>query len=268
MAQPTVGRQVAALEEELGITLFERIGQGLKLTTAGLDLLEHVRAMGESAAQVSLAAAGNATALKGEVVIAASEATAVHLLPPAIERVRREHPGIQVEVIASNTPQDLRSREADIAVRNFRPTDTALVARKIGESKARLYATPAYLASVGDPRTLAGLSRATFLGFDRGEALMKGLNALGLSLTPDSFRLVSGSQLVQWALACRGLGVCIMMEEIGDEEPAVVRVLPDTLLPIPVPVWLTTHREVHTSKRVRVVFDVLAEALTEVVGPL
>lgn len=67
MAQPTLGRQVAGLEEELGVTLFERVGSTLELTSAGLDLLEQVRAMGEAAMRASLVATGRAEAIEGTV---------------------------------------------------------------------------------------------------------------------------------------------------------------------------------------------------------
>jgi DNA-binding transcriptional LysR family regulator len=91
---------------------------------------------------------------------------------------------------------------------------------------------------------------------------MDGLNELGLSLTPDNFGIVTANQHVQWALVRAGVGIGIMIEEVGDADPTVERALPD-LPGIPVPLWLTTHREVRTSRRVRVVFDLLAEALSE-----
>lgn len=261
LTQPTVGRQVQALEEALGVTLFERVGGGLALTATGLDLAEQVRAMGEAAARVSLTAAGHAEAIDGTVRLTASEVIAACLLPPILGRLRGAHPGVELEIVASNSPSDLRRREADIAIRSFRPTEPDLFARKIKDGAARLYATPDYLARFGDPPTAAGLSRAEFFGFDRSDRLMNALNGLGLALTPRSFPIRTESQLVQWALTCAGVGICIMMEEIGDAEPRVRRALPD-LPPIPVPMWLTTHRELHTSRRIRVVFDRLAEELT------
>ncbi len=262
VAQPTVGRQVAALEEELDVLLFERVGHGLELTATGLDLLEHVRTMGEAAGRVSLVAAGQSLSLEGSVCISASQITATFSLPPIIAGLRAEHPGIEIELIATNETSDLGRREADIAVRSFRPKQPDLIARKVKEGRARLYATPEYLATLGDPSTPEELSRANFLGFDRREAMLKGLNALGLSLTEESFPVLCGSQLVQWELAKRGVGVAIMMESIGDAEPLVRRALPG-LPPFPVPTWLTTHRELSTSRRLRVVFDRLLEGLRE-----
>lgn len=260
VAQPTVGRQVAALEAELGVALFEQVGNRLELTPTGLELLDHVRSMGEAASRVSLAATGQSQSIDGAVCITAGEAIAAFLLPPIVRRLREAHPGIEVEIVASNSPSDLRRREADIAIRNFRPTQADFVARKVRDDGARLYGTPEYLASIGSPRTPEELSRAAFIGFDRTDALQRGLEALGLTLTPRSFPIVTESHLVQWELARHGAGLCIMMEVIGDADPRVVRALPE-LPPVPVPLWLVAHRELRTSRRIRVVYDLLLEAL-------
>ncbi len=260
IAQPSVGRQVAALERQLGVTLVERVGRGLTLTPTGLELVEHVRAMSEAAVRVSRVAAGQAVSLDGPICISASELIAAYLLPPLVARLRARHPGIEVEIVASNAPQDLRRREADIAIRNFRPQEPDLIARKLRDSEAYLYASPAYLRTLGPRLSRAALSRATFIGFDHTDTFRKGLIALGLSLTAESFPLISQSQHVQWALVREGAGIGIMMAEVGDAEPGVRRALED-LPPFPVPMWLVTHRDVRTSRRVRVVADFLVEGL-------
>lgn len=261
IAQPTVGRQVAALEEELGIALFERAGRGVALTPTGLELLEHVRAMSDAALKVSRVAAGQAVTLDGPICVTASEIVATYLLPPVIARLRARHPGIEVEIIASNAPQDLRRREADLALRSFRPSEPELVARKIRDDEAYLYASPKYLKTLGRRVTRDALSSATFIGFDHTDAFRAGLaKMLGLELSAERFPLISASQHVQWALVREGAGIGIMLAEIGDADPGVRRVLPD-LPPIPVPTWLVTHRDVRTSRRVRVVADFLAEEL-------
>ncbi|WP_212523469.1 LysR family transcriptional regulator [Actibacterium sp. MT2.3-13A] len=262
LAQPTLGRQVAALEEELGVALFERAGRGLTLTPTGLELLEHVRRMGEAAGRVSLAATGHSQQIEGSVTISAGEAYAAFLLPPILSRLRLSHPGIRVEIVASNTVSDLRRREADIAIRNARPADPELIARRMGDDAARLYAAPAYLDRLGPLRGPGDLARADFIGFDEGGALREALNALGLGLARDNFTVLSGSHLVQWECVRRGLGIGVMPAAIGDADPLVRRVLPD-LPPIPFPVWLTAHRELHSSRRIRLVFDLLAEALAD-----
>jgi DNA-binding transcriptional LysR family regulator len=259
-SQPTVGRQVAALEAELGVALFERIGHSLTLTTAGADLVEHVRAMTDAATRVSMVATGQSLAIDGTVCITASELVAAHLLPPIVARIRREHRGIEIEIVASNATRDLRRREADIAIRNFKPTQPDLVARKIDDRVARAYATPAYLASIGRPKTLADLSDAAFFAFDRSDRMIDYLKPRGLTLTARNFPIVTENHLVQWSLCREGVGICFVMDEVGDREPSVVRV-PDFPV-IPVPIWLAAHRELATSRRIRVVFDILAEELS------
>lgn len=259
-AQPTVGRQIAALEAELGVPLFDRVGRGVALTPTGRELIEHVRAMSDAALRVSRVAAGQALAVEGAIRVTASEIVATYLLPPAVVAIRAQHPGVELEILASNAPQDLARRDADVAIRNFRPTEPELVARKIGERAAAFYAAPKYLRRLGRKPTPAALGDATFLGFDRGDAFRRGLAAIGLALGPERFPIVSASQHVQWALACEGAGIAIMLTDVGDAEPRVRRVLAE-LPTIPIPLWLVTHRDVHTSRRVRVVADLLARAL-------
>lgn len=260
MAQPTVGRQVAALEQELGVVLFERVGRGLTLTPSGLELLDHVRSMGDAAGRMSLSAGGQSQSIAGSICITASEIYSAHLLPPVIAKLRRMAPSIEIEIIASNAPVDLLKREADIAIRNFRSTQPDLIARKIGDDLAQLYATPAYLHSIGNPKTLANLSDAEFIGFDKTDLMIKGLGALGLDVSAENFPVITANHLVQWELVKHGIGIGIVPISVGSIEPRVRQVLPD-MTPLSFPMWLTTHRELNTSRRVRLVFDLLVQEL-------
>lgn len=259
-AQPTLGRQVSAFEEELGIVLFQRVGRGLALTEAGLELLDHVRAMGDAANRVSLTALGQSQSIEGIVRISASEVYAAHLLPPIIARLRRDQPGIEIEIVASHSTSDLRRREADIAIRNFRPTEPDLVARKIRDVPAQLYATPEYLNRIGNPKLPFDLRNAEFINITSGDAFMHGLNRMGLDLTKANFPIMTENYLVMWEYVKRGLGIGVLDAHIGDAEPTVMRVLPD-LEPLMFPIWLVAHREISTSLRIRTVFDLLASEL-------
>lgn len=262
VTQPTLGRQVAALEAELGVALFERVGRGLVLTPTGLELVEHARAMAQAGLRFSRVAAGQSMELNGPICISAGEVMAANVLPPIVAAIRAKHPGIEVEIVATNQVSDLGARQADIALRNFRPTQDDLVARKVRQDRGYLYATSSYLKSIGSPDTLADLSAAEFVAFDDGDVFMNALNALGLDLGPQNFPWVSACQQVQWALVTQGSGIGVMMAAIGDADCRVERVCPE-LISFPVDTWLTSHREVRTSRRVRVVFDFLAAALSE-----
>lgn len=263
MAQPRLGRQVDALEEELGVVLFERVGRGLTLTPSGLELLEHVRAMGEAANRVSLAAAGQSQKIEGSVCISTSEVYAAFLLPRILAKLRRMQPGIDIEIITTTRASDLRRREADIAIRNFQPTEPDLIARKIRDVPARLYATPEYLERIGNPRKPDDLRNADFISIDGSGMFLKGLNAMGMNLTERNFPILTENYLVMWEMVKAGLGIGVFDGNFGDAEPRVRRVLPD-FPPLIFPIWLVAHRELNTSRRVRVVFDLLAEELAAI----
>lgn len=260
MAQPTLGRQVDGLEQELGIVLFERVGRGLRLTPGGMELLDHVRDMGEAASRVSLTALGQSQALEGKICISASETYAAVLLPPIITKLRQREPGIQVEIVVSNHASDLRRREADIAIRNFRPVEPDLIAKKIGDADAALYATPEYIKKIGSPTKPQDLSHADFVNLDHAGMMIKGLNALGLGLTEANFPLLTESYLVMWELVRHGAAIGILDTYIGDADPTVARVLPN-MAPLVFPIWLVAHRELATNRRIRMMYDFLATEL-------
>ncbi len=134
------------------------------------------------------------------------------------------------------------------------------MAKKIRDIPARLYATPGYLDRIGNPRLPYDLRRADFISIDKSGMFLKGLNALGLNLTERNFPLMTENYLVMWELVKHGLGIGIQDGTVGDVEPLVRRVLPE-MEPLMFPIWLVAHRELNTSQRVRVVFDLLAKEL-------
>jgi DNA-binding transcriptional LysR family regulator len=197
---------------------------------------------------------------KPTLSVTASETISAHLLGPIVARLRAEQPGIELEIVASNQARDLHRREADIAIRNFRSSQPDLYAKKLKDSAAWLYATPAYLESLGPLCSAGDLGKAEFFAFDRTSTLIDGMRAIGIELHREQFPIVTDNHLVQWQLCKQGLGICIMMQEVGDAETSVVRVFPE-MSPLPVPIWLVCHRELHTSRRIRLVFDLIAEEL-------
>ncbi len=160
----------------------------------------------------------------------------------------------------SNHASDLLRREADIAIRNFRPTEPDLIAKKIGMADAVLYAAPSYVARLGHPKTPYDLRHADFVNMDRTGMMLKALNGLGLGLTEANFPLLTENYIVMWELVKQGAAIGVLDAYIGDADPDVVRVLPD-LEPIKFPIWLVAHRELTTSRRIRRVYDFLIEEL-------
>ncbi len=260
--QPTLSRQVSALEEELGVTLFERAGRAMALTSAGRELLDHVRAMAEAATKISLAASGQSQQVVGKVVITATVALATYYLPPILKMIRRAAPQVEILINTSNDVQDLTRREADISIRHARPTQPDLIAKLIGETSGHLYASDDYIRRLGPVRTLKDLERADFIGFDQNDRLIAEVAKSGLELTLDNFKVNAAAGTVMRQLVSEGLGIGILTRDIGLSNANLKPILPD-LISFPVPVWLVTHRELHTSKRIRIVYDILADELAK-----
>ena len=260
LTQPTLSRQVAAIERRMGVTLFERVGKSMALTPTGLDLLEHARAMGAAAEALRLAATGRLQAVGGVVSVSATDAVAAHLLPPLVRRLREQEPGIAIEVISSNALSDLLRREADIAIRHVKTEQPDLIARLVRQAEAHFYASEEWVRQHGHPRRADEAAELPFVGADRSGQFLAFLRQQGLAVGEANFSCYADHALSQWALVRRGMGIGAMMDEIARESPGVVRVL-DEVPPIRFPIWLVTHRELRTSRRIRVVFELLAQGV-------
>ena len=260
LTQPTLSRQVAAIEQQMGVTLFERVGKAMVLTPTGLDLLEHARAMGAAAEALGLAASGRSQAVGGVVSVSATDAVAACLLPPIVQRLCAQEPGIAVEVISSNALSDLLRREADIAVRHVKPEQPDLIARLVREAQASFYASEAWVQAHGHPRSAEDAAELPFVGTDRNGQYLQYLRQHGLPVSEQNFSCYCEHTVAHWALVRQGMGIGAMMDEIARDTPGIVRVL-DDVPAVRFPVWLVSHRELRTSRRIRVVFEALAEGL-------
>ncbi|MEO1112313.1 MAG: LysR family transcriptional regulator [Pseudomonadota bacterium] len=263
LTQPTLSRQVAALEEALGVTLFERVNKSLMLTEAGVELAEHVRAMGEAASRVSLAASGQSQQIEGLVTISTTDVMAAYLLPDILKDLRRKAPGIEVRVISTNSLSDLRRREADIAIRHVAPDHPELYARKLRDANGRIFAARSYLEQFGRKLTRDDAPDLDFLGYEDNEQLIGYLRALGLEVTQANIKISSPNLLVAWEYVRLGFGLGVGADEIAARCPEIVPAFED-VPSLSFPIWLVTHRELHTSLRIRTVFDHLAEGLLAV----
>lgn len=262
LTQPTLGRQVAALELALDLVLFERIGRKLELTPAGRDLLEQMRGMGEAANRVSLVASGRAQTVAGDVCVSVTDIMALYVMPQIVADLQRIAPQIRLKVLASNSLSDLQRREADIAVRHVAPTQPELISRKVRNAQGRLYASQSYLDRYGPIETLEDVKTAAFIAIGEVEEFLPFLESWGLPVTSSNLRVLGDSGPAGWEMARQGLGITAMTDDMACCFPEMKLVLPQ-LEPVPVPYWLTTHRELHSSKRIRLVYDRIAEMLSQ-----
>ena len=262
ISQPTVGRHIAELEAQLGTVLFERTGRGLKPTAMALQLTGAARAMENSAMALSHNVSGAQAEVAGTVRLTASQPVACHLLPPVLAQLRQALPAIQIELVVSNTVSNLLRREADIALRMVQPDQSSLVAKRIGEVPLSACASAGYLARHGTPETPADLLRHELVGFDRAEDVLRGFAAMGYPVTREHFALRTDDMMAYWEAIRAGLGIGFVANYVLATDPGVRSVLPMLSIPA-LPIWLTVHREVRTSGRIRAVYDFLAQAIAK-----
>ncbi len=260
LTQPTLSRQVAAIEQRMGVTLFERVGKSMALTPTGLDLLEHARAMGAAAESLRLAASGRSQTVGGVVTVSATEGAATHFLAPLVRQLREKEPAIVIEVVTTDTQSDLLRREADIAIRHVKPEQPDLIARLVREAQAHFYASEDWVRAHGHPRRADEAAHLPFVGADRSGHFLAYLRQHGLPLSEENFSCYADHAMTQWALVRQGMGIGAMADEIARDTPGIVRVL-DDVPPVRFPIWLVTHRELRTSRPIRLVFDALARGL-------
>ena len=261
LTQPTLGRQVAALEDELGIVLFERSGRQLVPTPAAREIADHVRRMGEAATAISLAATGQSTSVEGIVRVSATEMYGAKVMPSFVAALRKTHAGILIEIVATNALSDLRQREADIAIRNADPKDPDMIARRLFGEQGGLFAAHSLIRSHGPFRTVEDLRDAPFIGFAGTSGVVEELQKRQVPVTEANFIAMSENHLVHWELARAGIGIGLNGAHIGGLADGMVPVLPEQVH-FEFPVWLVAPRELKTSPRVRVVFDALLAHLT------
>jgi len=257
VSQPTLGRHVAELESQLGLVLFERTGRGLQATAQALELAEAARTMEAGATRFSRLATGAGQTVQGTVRLSASQPVACQLLPPILVRMREALPEVVVELVVSNTVSNLLRREADIALRMVQPDQSSLVAQRIGEVRLQACASLGYLARRGTPQQPPDLLAHDLITGDRDRAIEAGFEARGFPLAQLRYGLRTDDLNARWAAVQAGMGVGFVSRFQVAADPMVQPLLPMLVLPS-FPMWLTVHRELRTSARLRAVVDFLA----------
>lgn len=256
MTQPTLGRHIEQLEAALGIGLFTRSSSGLLPTDAALALLPQAEAMETAMAALVRAArlGGDAVSPCGTIRITASEIMGTLVLPPILSAIRTQHPKIIFELVLNNRTDNLLQRDADIAVRMVRPTQTRLVARKLRDVPLGLYAHRSYLERFGAPRTVEDLVRSHLIGFDRDDLTIRVVAAGILPITRDNFAFRCDSDMAQLAAVEAGLGIGGIQHAIARQKPDLVPVMAETIR-FNLEVWLAVHQDMIRQPAVRIVFD-------------
>jgi DNA-binding transcriptional LysR family regulator len=243
----------------LGVALFTRSPQGLTPTELGQELVAHAQAMAAATAALRRAATGSNHDVRGVVRITCSEVVGAEVLPAILADFRQRHPGIVIELSLSNQAEDLLRKDADIAVRMLRPVQGALVARRIGHIPLGLHAHRRYLKARGQPENLAELSQHALIGFDRETPALRAIRS-SLPFGREDFSLRTDSDLAQLAAIRAGYGIGVCQCAIARRDRNLVHVLPKAFA-LDLDTWLVMHEDLKANRRIRLLFEHLAQAL-------
>jgi len=259
LTQPTLARHIAALEEAAGFTLFTRSQQGLAPTDAALELKPYAEQLAATAAAMLRVASGQGQGVKGTVRVSASEIVGSQVLPAIFAGLRATHPLLDIELVLSNTVENLLRRDADIAVRMVEPVQEALVVKRLGRVTVGLHAHRDYLARAGTPRTLEALRTHSLIGFDRETPAIRAIRARLQGFETVHFALRTDSDIAQLMAIKAGFGIGLCQVALARQDSNLVRVLPS--VSVELGVWLAMHENLRTTPRCRAVYDGLAAGL-------
>ncbi|WP_294738411.1 LysR family transcriptional regulator [uncultured Pseudomonas sp.] len=265
IAQATARRRIEALEHSVGVSLFIRSPAGLLPTDTAKDLISHVEAMAVAANAFNRAASADAALAGGTVRLTSGKLLGVEVLPPMLRTLRRDHPQLAIELSVSNRLQALALQEADVAVRIRRPTEAAVVARKVGDLQVGLYAAPELLAEQGTPDTVAQLQGYPLIGPDRNLLEIEFLRERGFDCSAPHAVIRTDDHLAQLAALRAGLGIGVCSRQVAQRH-GLVRVLQGQV-DFNVDVWIAMHQDMRKVQRIAVVFDALGGALADFLQP-
>jgi len=260
VSQPTLSRQLLAMEKILGQSLFDRSTQGLTLTTFGEGLLEEGQRMQLSAERLQRLAEGQAQTLTGRIRIAANELIAHYYLPNIMPAFMEAYPELYVEIEISNQASSLDKRDADVAIRMFPPTQLDIITRHLFDIPLGFYASDQYQTKYGLPTKPEELFEHRILGYDRDKQFELGGQELGWTIKNEDFKFRCDNMPMQFELAKRGGGIVATHQSLAENHNLrLINIgieLPD------LPVYLACHRDVQHNKKIRVMMDFLAENLS------
>lgn len=262
VTQSTISRHLSELERQLSVQLFDRRKTGLVLTDKGRELLSFAAQMDSVADNLQAQASHYSSSVSGSVRVSGSEVLAVDVLPHCLHTLLNENPELQIEIVASNEASNLLTREADIALRMFAPQQQDLVSRHLLDLPVAFYAHESYIEKHGLPQSMNEFSTHRFIGFDVNTLFIDGARQMGIKLKREDFQIRTDSISVQNKCATAGLGLVVMQDKLASEIDGMIKISLGFDVP-PLPLYIVAQQELRASRKLRVVYDGLADALIE-----
>ena len=263
VSQPTVGRRIEQLEQQLGAVLFTRTAQGLFLTELGESIIQNAQRMQEEALAIERVATGANQQLQGTVRLSLIENLGIFWLPKKLAQFHQLYPHLSVEVNIDNKNINLLRREADVAVRLARPEQPDLVCRKAGRFRMALYASTEYLEQLGTPVRFSDLKKHYHIGFDTA---MMGYSQQRKKLESlfaiENIRHRSNSHMEMIEATRAGIGCSLLSCLVADAHEDLHQLYPGKIYH-DWDIWLVTHSDIHKNASIRAIFDFLVDALED-----
>ena len=265
LSQSAVSRQIRALEESLGTTLFHRHARGLILTEQGELLFEATSSMNRRLETAAARIRDSEEEVYGVLRVTTTFGFGTLWLAPRLVKLYEKFPDLKVDLMLEERVLDLPMREADVASRMKEPSQADLIRRRLMNIRMRLYATPEYLAAAGTPHRMEDLASHRLISQNpdtatqvaAGAMLVQSLMAVDVrsSLTVNSyFGVLQG--------VINHIGIGVLPDYLTEDFPILVRVLPD-IESGEVPVFLAYPEELRQSRRIAAFRDFVMQEIME-----
>lgn len=262
LSQSAVSRQVRALEESLNATLFHRHARGLILTEQGELLFDAtsqmVRRLDTAAARIR----DSEEEVFGDLRVTTTIGFGSLWLAPRLPKLYEAYPDLRIDLMLEERVLDLPMREADVAIRMKEPSQADLIRKRLMSVRMRLYATPEYIAEHGAPVQIEDMGQHRLICQNTSSAqVAAGARLVQHLLTYDvTSRLTVNNYFGVLQAVINNLGIGVLPDYIIEEEPKLVRVLPDVESG-EVPVFLAYPEELRQSKRIAAFRDFVVEEI-------
>ena len=260
--QSTVGRHIDALESALGIKLFQRSVKGLSLTEEGQAIYEQSQHIQNSIVKIQRFVQGGEATASGTVRLSLPEGLGQEVLIPALDKFYQQYPKVKLIFNVSATTANLTQGEADVAVRLFRPEESDLVIKYLGEMKLGLYASESYKENYGLPKQLRDIRKHKVITYGDQLSILPE-NQWLLNHSAEGLRILcSDSTVTRFKATVSGVGLSVQPEVLGQTDANLIRLFKSVKLPAH-KVWLVYHKDVRHMSRIRAVVDFISNCLVE-----
>ncbi len=250
VSQPTLSRNIQMLEQQTKLQLFQRSTKGLTLTEAGGKLIDAAKQMEDASDLFQRQTTGLSEELEGDIRISANEIVGIYLLPPALTSFRKKHPKVHIEIEITNQSTSLSKRDADIALRMYRPTQPDLVARRLPDLSLGFFASKNYIEQYGLPTSAEDFKKHHIIGFDKDMAFITAAQNMGFDLSPQDFNFRTDYLPAQLNLARFDGGIVGTHVGLAKQYPELEQIL--DWLPLPsLEFWIVCHGDTAYNARIR-----------------